>query len=187
MTKLAIINRGVVGSGKSSLIAELRKGAPEKSIEVHCTDDLFMVGSEYRIDLSRLGELHKKNYENFVKSLEKSTEIVICDNTNIKGWEYKNYVSSAKASGYKVVAIVFLPDTIEKHIERNTHSVPEETILRMRDGLFNNLESRGVDKEYVISPEQGGKGSAYVKGIVNVLVDSARVVNSLKLRTSNWK
>lgn len=41
---LVLINRGVPGSGKSTFIQTLKEMAVNKTIKVHSTDDLWMVG-----------------------------------------------------------------------------------------------------------------------------------------------
>lgn len=167
MIKLALINRGVPGSGKSSFITTLKEMAPEKSIDIHCTDDLWMVDGKYMFDFKLLGEKHRENYDNFKESVLADTDIVICDNTNIRAREYNKYVEIAKRRGYHVIGVVFYPDSIDKHNERNTHNVPIEVLSKMKDNLLHNFQTVGADDEYVIQPEQGGPNSERVKNVIN--------------------
>jgi predicted kinase len=151
--KLAIITRGVPGSGKSTFTKTLSDNAKKKryTVDIHSTDNLCMVNGKYEFDFNKMNERHEQNYENFVKSLKLGTNIVVCDNTNVRPNNYKYYVSSAKELGYIVVAVVFKPDTLENHIIRNTHNVPKETLEKMISTLNQNMECKNVDKEYVIT------------------------------------
>ena len=167
MIKIALINRGVPGSGKSSFITTLKEMAPDRSIEVHTTDDLWMVDGKYMFDFKQLGAKHKENYDNFKESCLADTDIVICDNTNIRARDYNRYVDIAKKRGYLILSVVFYPDDIKKHDERNTHNVPIEVLDKMKGNLLRNFTTVGADDEYVIYPAQGGPGSERVKNIVN--------------------
>jgi predicted kinase len=59
-------------------------------------------------------------------------ELIVIDNTNVKKWEYENYVFLAELNGYSV-EIVEIPftESAEVYHERNTHGVPLEVIQRM--------------------------------------------------------
>ena len=169
--KLVIINRGVPGSGKSSFISKMKELAIGKSIEVHSTDDLCMVDGKYCFDFKLAGERHRKNLKNFTESLKEGIEIVFCDNTNIKARDYNKYVSAAKQYDYNYVAIVFYPDSIEKHLERNTHGLPEETLINMKDNLLKHFETGDFEQEFVIQPHQGGKHSVRKHHIITRLLE----------------
>ena len=63
---LAIINRGIVGSGKSTFAACLKKAAISEGVdtEIFNTDSLFRVDGEYKFNPEKLGENHSQNYHN---------------------------------------------------------------------------------------------------------------------------
>lgn len=151
---VAIINRGISGSGKSTFIKLLTEKAAKHNQKVvtHSTDNLFMVNGEYQFDVKKLGYNHKQNYENFIQSIKDKINIVICDNTNSKQWEYKPYAVSAKLRGYKIISVFFFPDKIDLHLKRNTHSLTREILERQKKNLLNNIETAFVDEEYKITP-----------------------------------
>jgi predicted kinase len=151
--KLAIINRGISGSGKSTFITELKKQAQAQhlKIAVHSTDDLFMVNGVYCFEATKLGAKHFKNSLNFLHSLPKN-DIVVCDNTNTSHEEYKEYVDVAHHAGFTVVAVVFTPDELEVHAARNTHNVPLEILKKQREKMLKNFETIYVNEEYVFEP-----------------------------------
>ena len=60
--KLVIINRGVPGSGKSTLINTLKEMAIGRLVKVHTTDDLWMKDGKYCFDFKLLGAKHGENY-----------------------------------------------------------------------------------------------------------------------------
>lgn len=125
---------------------------------------------EYLFDFKRLGEKHRENLDNFKQSLKDGTDIVICDNTNIKARDYNKYVMAGKENKYKVISITFYPSVLKDHVARNTHNVPEDVIANMRDNLLKNLEDVNFDEEFLIYPEQGGKGSVRIKNIIEKIL-----------------
>jgi predicted kinase len=61
-------------------------------------------------------------------------EIIVVDNTNIRQWEYENYVFLAEINGYNInIVEIPITETAEVYHERNTHGVPLEVIQRMMD------------------------------------------------------
>lgn len=150
-TGLAIINRGIVGSGKSTF-ARMMKHKTSLVVDVHNTDTFHMVDGVYKFNFEMLEEYHKANLEAFKKSLKNESSIVICDNTNITSREYSPYVESAKNARYKVVSVVFIPDDIEVHIRRNVHNVPIDIIEKMKNNLLDNLRTFGADVSFIVNP-----------------------------------
>jgi len=167
--KLAIINRGIVGSGKSTFAHTLQESAinAEVSCTVHNTDEYFMVGGEYLFDVTKLGMYHKMNLNAFIESMEKGIDIVVCDNTNTTRKEYRKYVDEAKKAGYSVIGMVFIPDLVEVHCGRNTHNVPEFVVENMVQKLNNNLKTEGVDHEVTFKPNK--QGERFSERIINLV------------------
>ena len=148
---IVIINRGVPGSGKSTLTSNLveRSIFYNYSIKVHSTDDLCMVDGKYQFDFKLAGERHKQNFINFCESINNNTNIVISDNTNTKTRDYSHYVTYAEEYDYTVIEVLFTPDSVENHMKRNTHNVPEATIQAMINNLNNNNISI-ADIQYIV-------------------------------------
>jgi len=153
---IAVINRGISGSGKSTFNRILKAVAEEAGFTVAChsTDEYFMVDGEYKFEQKKLGYFHGLNKGAFTKSLMDGVDIVICDNTNLRQREYNPYVKAARDNGSAVVAVVFYPDDYDKHVERNAHGVPEDVILRMMGTFSVNNATIGVDKEFCVFPEK---------------------------------
>jgi predicted kinase len=173
MKNLVIILRGCVGSGKSTFVNTLKELAKNLSIAVHSTDDLWMVNGKYEFDFNRLGDMHQRNFENFEDSLHNGVNIVIVDNTNLRPREYNKYIISAEEADYSIVIVTFAPDELEKHVARNTHNVPVETIAKMRDYLLGNLtiNVEGIPLEkFNIYPKDGFKDSPVVKETVEQII-----------------
>src|SRR5258708_3097523 len=131
--KTAYIMRGVPGSGKSTIAKKL---AGEKGV-VHSTDSYFYIDGAYRHDASKLREYHKLNLGAFCASLKADIPIVICDNTNVKYWNFTQYVKAAHEAGY-IVAYVTLPHpSPEVAAQRTIHNVPPDVIREMIRGWEN--------------------------------------------------
>jgi predicted kinase len=117
------ILRGVSGSGKSTFASRLSKNKI-----VHSTDDYFYKNGKYRFDISKLEYFHKKNFEEFVKSLKKRKRNVVVDNTNLLCSFANPYIQKAKEHGYRVILVEFQPKGREFHYKRNVHRVPKSVI-----------------------------------------------------------
>lgn len=146
----AHIMRGVPGSGKSTTansIASLMGTLVEKTIidgviyyskdgmihsAIHSTDSFFYNREGvYEFIPWKLGQYHSANFKKFKQSVADNIPIVICDNTNTTRKEYIKYVEAARRSGY-ITSLISLPHPpIDVAVERNTHGVPEEAILKM--------------------------------------------------------
>lgn len=122
------IMRGLPGSGKSTLAKSL--GVP-----VCSADDFFMAGDKYNFVPKLIGLAHA-HCKVKAEALCALGEDLCIDNTNIKHWEYKNYLDMAKEFSYEVEILVpttdwaFDPDVC---FQKNTHGVPLDTIKRMKD------------------------------------------------------
>lgn len=139
--KLAIIMRGLPGSGKSHWIEEyigalpLELGFRLRRQGIFSTDDFFYQRGKYQFDAKKLSEYHQRNLTKFIQALESAEPIVICDNTNLCHWEYMAYEAAAKALGYQV-RLVLVGDPLDREhqklcAERNRHQVSFNQIQRM--------------------------------------------------------
>lgn len=126
--RVALIMRGVPGSGKSTLARML----VDATGRIHSTDDFFIgADGQYRFKPEELEGNHRKNFEAFCRSLDEGVPVVVCDNTNVRCWQFEPYVRAAREKGY-LVAIVNMPHpTVEEAVRRNKHGVPAGTIQKM--------------------------------------------------------
>ena len=137
--------RGLPGSGKSRY-AKALAGTVERS--VICGADSFFEREvatlpsespggyriEYVFDPTKLPEAHSRCMREFLRALAIQVPLVIVDNTNIRRWEYQNYVLVARMAEYEVEVVEFRADTlrdVQTCIKRNTHGVPRDSVARM--------------------------------------------------------
>lgn len=132
--KVAYIMRGVPGSGKSTVARQLANGATQA---IHSTDNYFYSGGEYLFDRQRLSEYHDRNYEAFCHSLDTAEPVVICDNTNVRRWEFERYEEAANKAGYLVALVVMPLPVASVAAQRTLHGVPAHIIQRMIDSWEN--------------------------------------------------
>lgn len=125
--KTCYIMRGLPGSGKSTIASHI---VGNRGI-IHSTDTLRIIDGVYKFDPKETAPLHAENLDNFRCSIDSGRyDVVICDNTNMKHWEYYYYQKYAKDAGYQVV-IVTVTATPWECAHRNIHNVSLEVIERM--------------------------------------------------------
>ena len=124
---LALIMRGVPGSGKSTVA---RKLVGEEGI-IHSTDRFFYKNGVFEWDPSLLPKYHDRNYMAFCASLDAGISPVICDNTNVQFWEYERYVNAARNAGYLVAIVVMPHPDPQVAAARTIHGVSAEDIQEM--------------------------------------------------------
>lgn len=139
--KLAIIMRGLPGSGKSHWVDQFIQSQPLpmatqiKQYGYYSTDNLFYIDGEYRFDVNKLSQNHQLNLSLFIEALARAEPVVICDNTNVCHWEYLAYKTAAVALGYRVKVVLIGDPKSSAHqvlcSQRNKHHVPLKQIQRM--------------------------------------------------------
>jgi len=153
--KLAIINRGIVGTGKSTIVNKIKDSLEKNSFsyEICSTDEFFIKNGEYKFDINKIQENHLKNQDKFFNALKEQKDVVICDNTNISSWEAKPYYNMAKSLNYKVILLDFEPRSLEDILKNQTHNVPEDIIKDMLE-RYNKSDKFLYDEMIKILPNE---------------------------------
>lgn len=130
MTKKTLyILRGPPGAGKSHWIS------PDVQQVVVCSaDDYYMRDGVYEFDIAKLPEAHADCLSKVLSAMSLGHECIVVDNTNIRRWEYDNYVRLGQLAGYEVRIVEIMPETVQEMrqcAERNQHGVPAATIAAM--------------------------------------------------------
>lgn len=136
--KTVIINRAVPGSGKTTIARCITQALQAAGLQVvnHSTDEFFMRNGRYCFDIGKLNEYHQQNQKNFIRDLQCSTDIVICDNTNLQPWQTAPYTDNARKYGYRIIFLNLPPRELYKHVQAqlvtpekpDAHGVPEECL-----------------------------------------------------------
>ncbi|MCL1145761.1 AAA family ATPase [Shewanella sp. 10N.261.52.F9] len=140
---IAIIMRGLPGSGKSYWAEEYVKALPKlehaEQFKICSTDEFFYHEGQYRFNSKNLSKYHKLNLTRFIHAIANRVPVVICDNTNMAQWEFEGYCEAAKAEGYQVqIQQVGEPKDKQHQLlcaDRNKHRVPLSSISRMAKGF----------------------------------------------------
>lgn len=99
-----IINRGLPGSGKSTLSNKILN-LYERCV-ICSGDDYFMTSlGEYKFDVTKLAEAHICAQNKAIQACRDSISPVIIDNTNVKFWEVKKYLDIARMHHYIVILV----------------------------------------------------------------------------------
>jgi tRNA uridine 5-carbamoylmethylation protein Kti12 len=155
VARVAVILRGIPGSGKSLFAKELSSYIQEKgsTAAVHSTDDYFLNShGEYQFDEVKLGENHLKNQAAFERSLAGLVGVVICDNTNTTLWEVERYVDIARDHNYSPIVVTVVCN-LETALERGTHDVPEHVVRKMHSRIKESPDTEELRRR---RPASGG-------------------------------
>lgn len=134
---VCVILRGLPGSGKSFLadrIIEETVKNPEG--HVLSADKFFINRGQYKFKAEKLPEAHDVTQKLFAQRASQGASPLIVDNTNTSYWEMYYYLQVAVQYGY--VIEIMEPQTPWKFAEgklvsKNQHSVPIESIKRMKE------------------------------------------------------
>lgn len=117
---VAIILRGVPGSGKSSFVKLLLKNS-EKTV-IHAVDDLHKSETgEFLWSEKNAKRNYTLNFANFVLSCSRKEPVVVCDAINIQVQDFQRYVEIAREYDYHVYVVTADPPTPSQSCERNKH------------------------------------------------------------------
>ena|SRR5271157_1277157 len=140
--KLAIILRGIPGSGKSVVARFL---AWNYGAIIHSTDNYHIHNGVYTYDTERAAEYHGNNYTDFCDSCWERKPMVVVDNTNIWPQFYQPYTFAAQENGYKVLQIKLANAT-----RVSTHNIPDEVLQRMKAAFKRYWKMRDPDYTLII-------------------------------------
>ncbi len=159
--KLALLNRAVPGSGKTTISRCIHAAMTARGlgVTVHSADDFFLSPARtYDFDPKLLAAHHARCLAEFRASLAAGTPLVVCDNTNLSPWQAEPYSTAARAAGYRVVLLDFAPRALADHVraqavtpERpDAHGVPERTLREMIAEYHE--QGKFLDPAYVPDP-----------------------------------
>jgi len=154
-----IIMRGLPGSGKTTMAAELAYlsqrvyGRPTRI----CSADEYLYNDqgEYEWSRERVAAAHNCCFDEFKEALDNNVFTVIVDNTNIRHDEYEQYATEAHAAGYCVVFVTFrcigFNNALDFHA-RTQRAIPRLQLQRryeqyIREYRMNNVVVVEVDNQ----------------------------------------
>lgn len=139
--KIAVILRGVPGSGKSTFV-EILKTLPGP-IAIHAVDDLHIDASgNFLWDEENEARLYTLNFSNFVQSCNAGIQTIVCDAINIETEAFQKYIDVAEQYDYKVYVVCPLPPSPAQSTKRNKHHTSSS---QARD-MYSRWEHWPTDK-----------------------------------------
>lgn len=135
--RVCVILRGLPGSGKSYLAYQIIEETVKNPAEHIFSADKFFINSrgQYKFEPEKIPTAHEFTQRQFTQGASQGMSPLIVDNTNMCYWEMYYYIQVAVQYGYHVE--IMEPETPWKFAEgklasKNQHSVPSETIKRMK-------------------------------------------------------
>jgi hypothetical protein len=134
LKKLAVILRGLPGSGKSHLTSRILACQPDSVV---CSADAFFMqeGGDYNFEARKLNLAHNFCMARYSSAHKSRAPVVVVDNTNTGRWEYANYVAVAGLlPEYETVIVEMACGSLAEALkagERNTHGVRAKGIEAM--------------------------------------------------------
>jgi predicted kinase len=101
-----------------------------------CADDWYMRNNIYNWNAKYLNDAHNWCQRKCRRFMQKDISPIIIANTNITERIMRPYVDMAEDFGYITYFIVIE----NRHGNKNSHGVPEETIEKMKERLMNNIK-----------------------------------------------
>jgi predicted kinase len=133
------ILRGPSGAGKTEYANSLindNGGLEDFKLEWICSADKFFYNPDtrmYEFDPTKLGEAHAGCLGQVLQAIAENARMVFVDNTNIRNWEFQNYIEIGRQADYEVEVYQLLPETIEEMrscVVRSRHDTPPEIIAK---------------------------------------------------------
>lgn len=146
--------RGLPGSGKSYLAKKIAQSAEMrgKKVGIFSTDDFFTIitksgKEEYKFDIKKLQEYHRRNRNRVRNAMKENYDIVIVDNTNVRVWEMQPYAKMASKAGYNIEMLE--PQTewrwnINECVKKCTKNIPYITLVKMEKEYARNITIEDV-------------------------------------------
>lgn len=94
-----------------------------------CADDWFMRNGTYVWNYKHIGDAHNWCQRKCNRYMQIGAERIVIANTNVTAKSMQPYFDMAKEYGYNVFSII-----VENRMStKNIHSVPDETLDKMRN------------------------------------------------------
>ncbi len=155
--KFCYIMQGLPGSGKSTVAKQLA-GENGKVFSL----DTTIASKKQKIthlDQSSIQEIYDQIFQEFSAEIEKGTETIVIDNTNLSEWEYLRFVQKGQLEHY-FVSIVTLPppSEIQTAVQRSNFDVNDDEMTQMLARWEPFSPQRLLDKTLQM---QGDGGQQY--------------------------
>lgn len=121
--KELIIVRGLPGSGKSTFGKLL--GGIQYEADMYFIDH----NGRYNFNPMKIKEAHKWCKTKVEMAMLDEVSRIVVSNTFTEEWEMEDYIKLAKVNNYKVFTVI----SENRHESESIHSVPSETISKMRN------------------------------------------------------
>jgi predicted kinase len=123
MNKVLYIVRGLPGSGKSTFAQTLTPN--------HWEADMYFINKdgEYKFNIDEIKNAHQWCRNMVEDAMKRNLDKIAVSNTFTMEWEMELYNNLAKQYGYTVFHLIIE----NRHGSSSVHSVPGETILKMKE------------------------------------------------------
>lgn len=121
--KILVLFRGLPGSGKSTLSAQLC------DVTLSADDYFIQPNGSYKFDPTGIRNAHRQCQSNTTAAMRLGIPKIGVANTFTKEWEMEEYFKLAEKYGYQISTVV----VENRHGSSNSHGVPTEAVQQMKE------------------------------------------------------
>jgi len=115
---------------------------------------LYEKGVRVEVDTEHFEQIFEKKFVEFCAEIDKGTEIIVVDHTNLCEGEYQRFVQKAQGEHYFVSIVHMPPPEISTAVKRSTFDVTDDVMTQMMSKWEPYSPGRLSEKTHSLTVDQ---------------------------------